>query len=90
MAQGLRLHRARHPQDLHLLGLADAEALLVPPGGPLQGGGMHADDIGQGPPAAEAEGVEEDDADEGPARTLQCGHAFHEACIRKWLEQCHA
>ena len=90
VAQGLRLHRARHPQDLHLLGLADAEALLVPPGRPLQGEGMHAEDVGQGLAAAEVEGVEEDNADEGPARTLQCGHAFHEACIRKWLEQCHA
>ena len=24
-----------------------------------------------------------------PGKSLICGHAFHEACIKQWLAQCH-
>ena len=24
-----------------------------------------------------------------PGKSLACGHAFHEACIKQWLAQCH-
>ena len=38
---------------------------------------------------AAAEAAKEDAEESGPGQSLPCGHAFHRACIRRWLKQCH-